>query len=171
VVPLSYRRSVLWVALALIAVSCAVPDPQKVVALQELEGYWAIDQAKGETQLIAPVVRFRARNTGEKPEHTLEFTANFRREGETQIWSSAWQRVPPPGSKDLAPGADTVVMLKPDNEGRYTSPGPPEGMFGNPQFKDVKAEIWARVGASPWVKMAELGVERRIGARSVNTSP
>ncbi len=153
------------------SVACAAPDPKKVLALQDVEGYWAIERPMGEVQLIAPVVRFRARNTGAAPEHTLEFTANFRRNGETQVWSSAWQRVPPPGSKDLRPGDAAVVTLKPENEGRYTSPGPPEGMFGNPQFKDVTAEVWARVGASPWVKMADLSVERRIGARSVTEKP
>jgi hypothetical protein len=142
-----------------------------VLAIDEIDGYWAIDPSVGSVQYLAPVVRLVVRNKGETPHRSVEFTANFRQKGQTQIWSSAWQRVTPPGGKDFKPGEKAIIGLKPEGEGRYTSTGPVESFFQNAQFKDVRAEVWGRVGASPWVKLAEQDIERRIGSHAVQTPP
>ena len=90
--------------------------------------------------------------------------ATFKRKGETQAWSSAYHQISPPG-KPFLPGETRLVVLKPEGEGRYSSPGAPEAMFQNPHFKDVHCDVFLRIGAGNWIKFAETDVERRIGPR------
>jgi hypothetical protein len=153
-------------ALALLTAACSAPDPQAELAVSDLEGYWAVDSPVGESQYIAPVVRFNVRNKGRRSHHSVQATATFRRQGEDQAWSSAWQVISPVGGKPLAPGETRLVVLKPDGEGRYHSTGPPESMFQHPLFKDVTVEVFLRVGSSAWSKFATVSVDRRIGPRA-----
>ena len=155
----------------LFAAGCASRDPGQVVSIDQAEAYWAIETPLGDVQYLAPVVRLVVRNKDSRPQRSIEFTANFRQTGQAQIWSSAWQRVTPPGGRPLQPGETAVVTLKPEGEGRYTTTGPAEAIFQHENFKDVKAEIWARVGSTPWMKLAEREVERRIGSRAVQQAP
>lgn len=126
---------------AVLLASCRAPDPKAVLELSEGETYWAIDSAQGETQYIAPVVRFHVRNKGSRDERTVEAQATFRLKGEGQIWSSAWQKVTAPGSHVLPAGAQALVVLKPESEGRYFSTGPPESMFQHEKFRDRKSVV------------------------------
>jgi hypothetical protein len=59
------------------------------------------------------------------------------------------------------------VMLKSD--ARYFSKGDPGSMFQHQDFRDAKAEVYLRVGSSAWIKFADAPVQRRIGARSVES--
>ena len=152
-------------ALALLAPGCAAPDPQVELAARDLEAYWAVDSPVGDTQYIAPAVRLTVTHRGRKPHRSVQATATFKRKGEAETWSSAWQVVSPVGDRPLAPGETRVVVLKPDAEGRYHSTGTPESMFQHPQFKDVHVDVFLRVGSSAWSKVASVDVERRIGPR------
>lgn len=164
-------RAILLVsALALALPACRTPDPQAEVELTNVETYWAVDSPAGETQRIAPVVRFQLRNKGQEPLDSIQATATFRREGETQAWSGAFLEVKPPAGKELKPGQAAPVMLKPEGEGRYTSTVSPEQMLAHAQFKDVRVEVFIRLRASSWVKMAETPVERRLGSHAVATA-
>ena len=154
-------------ALAALAGACRSPDPRTVAEVADKETYWAIDQAQGERQFIAPVVRFTVHSTAGKPLRTLEAQATFRRKGEDAIWSSAWTKVTGPGGAPLAPGGHSLVVLKPEGEGRYFTNGPPESMFTHPQFRDANVDVFLRIGSSPWTKFFNADVERRIGSRSV----
>jgi hypothetical protein len=154
----------LWV-LALLASGCSSPDPKAELALSGLETYWAVDSPVGETQYIAPAVRSTVRHQGTRPHRSVQATATFRRKGEAQTWSSAWEVVSPAGGRPLGPGESRVVVLKPEAEGRYHSTGSPESMFQHPQFRDVEVDLFLRVGSSPWTKFASIDVERRIGPR------
>ncbi|HEX6737922.1 MAG TPA: hypothetical protein VF310_06620, partial [Vicinamibacteria bacterium] len=68
--------------------ACRTPDPQAELALSDLEAHWAVETPVGETQYIAPVVRFQVRNKGQAAHRSVQATATFRRVGEDQSWSS-----------------------------------------------------------------------------------
>jgi hypothetical protein len=158
-------RSALALLLLTCLAACKSPDPKVEMELLDLETYWAVDPSIGQTNYLAPAIRFRLRNRGSRPQRSVQATAVFRRKGEESLtWGSDWQQVAGV-KKPLPVGETTVVVLKSD--ARYTSPGPAAEMLGNAQFKDAKAEVFVRVGSSGWVKFADADVERRIGSRTV----
>jgi hypothetical protein len=146
--------------------ACRTPDPKTELEVLEVETYWAVDAPRGNTQYIAPVVRFRLRNKSPKPARPIQARADFRRTGATEEpWASGFLQVTS-AQKPLRPGQEIEVVLK--SEGHYTSIGPPEGMFQNPAFRDALAQIYLRAGSSAMVRMgADYKVERRLGSRSV----
>jgi len=158
------RRSLLALSALVTLSACSTPDPRVELEVTEVESYWAIDAPTGQTQFIAPVVRLHVHHRGAKPHRAVSATATFTRKGETQAWSTAYHQVSPAG-KSFAPGETRLVVLKPEGEGRYSSPGAPEAMFQNPHFKDVHCDVFLRIGAGNWIKFAETDVERRIGPR------
>lgn len=142
--------------------ACHTPQPDKELALSDIETYWAIDSSAGETVYLCPVVRFRL--TNKSATQAMQATATFRRVGESATWGSAWEQVSNT-RRPLRVGASTTVVLKSD--GRYFSTGAPEGMFKHALFKDAHVEVFLRVGGSGWVKLIDTDIERRIGAHSV----
>lgn len=132
-----------------------------------METYWAVDRPTGGTQFIAPVVRFRLNNKGQRPLRSIQASSTFRLKGDPQAWSGAFQQVAPlAGQQPLGPGQSTLVVLKPEGEGRYSSTVPPEDMLAHQNFKDVTVEVFLRVGSSGWTSMAQAEVDRRIGAHA-----
>src|SRR3989442_1817366 len=129
-------------ALTALLAACRSPDPRSVTDVSDVETYWAIDSAQGDRQFIAPVVRFQVHNKGRDSLRTLEAQATFRRKGEDAIWSSAWTRVTGPGGAPLAPGAGSLVVLKPEGQGRYFTNGPPETMFTHGQLRDATVDAF-----------------------------
>ena len=165
------RSSVLAVlALGALLAGCRSPDPRSVAEVSDTETYWAIDNAQGDRQFIAPVVRFQVHNKGNQPLRTLEAQATFRRKGDDVIWSSAWTKVTGPSGAPLAPGARSLVVLKPEGEGRYFTNGPPESMFTHAQFRDATVDVFLRIGSSRWTRFFTADIERRIGTRSVQAA-
>jgi hypothetical protein len=155
----------LVVAACLLSSACRRPDPQKELDLSQLEAYWVVDSPVGSEQYLAPAVRLVLKNKGQAPARALEATAVFRREGDgDKTWGSDWQRVAP-GGKPLQPGQDTVVVMKSD--ARYHTNGPAESMFQHELWKDTSVTVFVRLGSSPWTKLGDLPVERRIGSRTV----
>src|SRR5262245_20025680 len=148
-------RSILRLALpslVLCLASCRAPDPQQELEVKDLETYWAVDPPRGDTIFLAPVVRLRLQNKGIKPQQSIQATATFRRKGEESVsWGSDWKQVTP-SSKPLAAGQAIFVELKSD--ARYSSTGEPATMLTNDRFKDATVEVFVRIGASGWVKMA-----------------
>lgn len=157
------------VALAGIAVlatagACQHHDPKQELEVLDPETYWILDSPRGATQYMAPAIRLRVRNKSPEALRAIQATATFRRTGEDESWGSASEQVTR-ASRPLEPGKDVVVVLRSD--GHYTSPGTPEMMFAHALFKDVRVEVFVRVGSSDWVKMAEAPIERRVGSRTV----
>ena len=153
-----------WCA-ALLLASCRAPDPVAIVKIGDIETHWAVDNADGSTQYIAPVVRVSLTNLTAEPQGSIDVTATFRRKGEEASWGGDYRQVST-RREPLAPGQSTELVLKSDT--RYFSNGPTEGMFTHAEFKDTTVEIFVRVGASRWTKFSEaIDVERRLGARSV----
>jgi hypothetical protein len=148
--------------------ACRAPDPAKELSFSGLEAYWVYDTPLGQTQYMAPAVRLVIHNQADRPQRSLEATAVFRRKGEeNKTWGSDWRRVAPSG-KPLLPGHDTLVVLKSD--ARYSTTAP-EQMFEHEQFRDAYAEVFVRLGSSPWYKVGQLDVERRIGTRAAASAP
>jgi len=160
------RRAGLSLGLALlVAAACRAPDPRAELEVVESDAYFVLDAPIGDTQYLAPAVRFRVRNRTARPVRSIQANVVFRRVGEEgQTWGADWQQVSPAGNP-LPPGEAALVVMKSD--GRYYSTGPPQTMFEHKLFRDVKVDVFLRVGSSAWTKMAEAKVERRIGARSV----
>jgi hypothetical protein len=148
---------------AIAAVGCSARDPRKELEITEVETYWVVDTPKGGTHFIAPAARLRLRSRSRQALRAIQATANFRREGEEEVWGSGWEQVST-SRKPLAPGAEASIVLRSEN--RYTSTGDAQSMFAHAQFKDVRAEIFLRIGSSSWTKMAEAPIERRVGSRS-----
>ena len=146
--------------------ACRTPDPRAELEVLDVETYWAVDPPRGNTQFIAPVVRFRLRNKSPHAERPIQARADFRRTGEKEEpWASGFLQVTS-AQKPLLPGQEVVVVLK--SEGHYTSSGAPESMFQNAAFRDALARIYLRAGSSDMIRMGtDYKVERRIGSRSV----
>ena len=83
-----------------------------------------------------------------------------------RLASSAFTKVKEPHG-EVAPDETARVLLKPEGEGRYTSNGPPEGMFQHPQWKDVSAEVFLRVDNSTWTRFGTYPIERHIGSKGI----
>jgi hypothetical protein len=162
---------VLLLAMLAAAAGCRTPDPLAEVALSDLETYWAVDRPVGSTQFIAPVVRFQLRNKSSRPLRSIQASSTFRLKGDAKSWSGAFLQVAPVGGKPLEPGQSTLVVLKPEGEGRYNSTVSPEEMLAHQSFKDVSVEVYVRVGSSGWTRMGQADVERRIGTRDAVTEP
>lgn len=166
--PRASTKAALALPLALLGGSCRGPDPRAEIELRDVEAYWAVDPAVGETQFLAPVVRFQLANKA-ATSRSIQAMATLRRKGEAPAWSSAWYQASPlPDGDALPAGQDVLVVLKPDGEGRYTYRGAPEAMFEHPEWKDVTAEVFVRVGSSPWTKFLDVDVPRRVGSHTVD---
>lgn len=157
------RRALLLLLPLLTAPACSTPQPEQELAVTDVEAYWAIDSSAGDTVYVAPVVRFRLHNKSAR--QAIEATATFRHKGDSATWGSAWERVTSP-HKPLPPGRTITLALRSD--GRYYTTGAPESVFAHELFKDASVDLFLRVGASPWVKMATADVARRIGSKSLD---
>jgi hypothetical protein len=151
-----------------VAGGCRSPDPRAEVELSDLETYWAVDPPAGDTNFLAPVVRFQLVNKASSS-RSIQAMSTFRRKGEGPAWSSAWQQASPLADGNPLPiGGRVLVVLKPEGEGRYTyRGGAPEEMFQNEGWKDVSAEVFVRVGSSSWTKFTDVDVARRLGSQTV----
>jgi hypothetical protein len=153
------------IALGASCMACQSADPKAELTVSDVETYWVVDSPVGSTQYIAPAVRFRVANKSSKAWGSIQATATFRRKGEeTKSWGSDWRPVTAT-DKSLAPGESVLVVMRSD--GRYYSSGNAESMFRHALFRDARAEIFLRIGASPWTKFWEGEVERRIGTKDL----
>jgi hypothetical protein len=151
-------------AVLLVAAACKSPDPREHFDVADVETYWAVESPRGETQYIAPVVRFRLRNKGKGPSRSVQAQAVFHRVGEEDKgWGSDWKEVAP-SRKPVLPGGELFVELKSD--GHYYTTGTPESMFAHEAFKDATVDVFLREGRSDWTRMTGAPVERRIGSKT-----
>jgi hypothetical protein len=149
----------------LLSAACTPPDPQKDLGVNEIETYWAVDSPRGDTQYIAPVVRFRLHNQTQKVLRSVDAQAGFRRVGEKEEDWASGSAIVATGKKPLPPGASVFVELK--CEGRYSMrQTAAEDMLKNEGFRDAKVALWLREGNSSWTKMTEVEVDRRIGSKT-----
>lgn len=159
----------LWVAL--LASSCAPPEPLALLRVSEVETYWVLDPSRTEKRFLAPVVRFRVENVSSDTLIAVDASATFRRDGLEEPWGSGFFRLTE-GRNRLAPGARVLVTMSSD--ARYSTEGPPERAFSNQIFKPVNVKFFLRVGSSVWVEFGKSAVENALGskeARAVLNQP
>jgi len=168
----SLLQTVLFAAAAfgsVLLAGCATPDPKAELVVEDLDPYWAVDPAKAGTQYIAPALQFHVRNTGQAEQRSVHANVVFHRVGEeNQTWGSGFWAQDYPRGKALAPGQTMLIAIQSD--ARYTSQvAEPQAMFDHASFKDVKYDLFLRLGSSPWIKFSEGVVPRRIGAMGVQS--
>jgi hypothetical protein len=159
-------RAALALVLALVPAAfgplgCRRHDAAAELRLRGLETYWIVDSPQQGQNYIAPAVRFRLENVSAEPLGSIQARARFPAPNQEEVWGSIQEQVST-WRRPLAPGAETVVTVR--SAGRYHSPADPEEMLRAAGFEDPKVEVWVRIGASAWVRLAEGRVERRIGA-------
>ena len=140
---------------------CRSHDPAKELALSGIETYWVVDSPQQGQNFIAPAVRFRLRNVGSQPLGAIDARARFPAPDQEEAWGSIQEMVST-WSHPLLPGHDTVVTVR--SAGRYHAAAAPDDILRSPAFRDPRVEVFVRIGASNWAKLAEAAVIRRIGA-------
>ena len=160
------------VAAALLAAAaggCKAHDPARELALSSIETYWIVDSPQQGQNYVAPAVRFRLRNTGSEPLGSIDARARFPApDQKDEVWGSIQEQVTT-WRRPLAPGQDVLVTVR--SAGRYQSPADPQDMLRSPGFKDPRVEVYVRIAASPWAKLGEATVQRRIGAPGATELP
>jgi hypothetical protein len=151
-------------ALGLALAACQRHDPASELALSGLETYWIVDTPQQGQNYIAPAVRFRLKNVSQQPLGSIQARARFPAPNQEEAWGSIQEQVST-WRRPVAPGAEALVTVR--SAGRYHAAADPEDILRSPAFKDPRVEVYVRIGASPWVMLAEATVERRIGAPSV----
>lgn len=147
---------------ALLAVSCATPEPKALLKVTDLETYWVLDFSRTDTRFLAPAVRFRVENISNETLLAVDATASFFREGTADSWGSGFFRLTE-GRKTLAPGEKVLVTMSSD--ARYSIVGAPETAFTNPTFKPVRSKFFLRVGSSPWAEFGQAPIENVLGSK------
>jgi hypothetical protein len=156
-------------ALAAVSSGCRTHDPARELALTSIETYWVVDAPLRGQNFVAPAVRFRLKNIGSEPLGSIDARARFpAADQKDEVWGSIQEQVSS-WRKPLDPGHDVVVTVR--SAGRYQSPADPEDMLRSPGFKDPRVEVYVRIGASPWARLGEATVERRIGAPGATRLP
>ena len=148
-------------ALAAALAACRAHDPAKELVASSIETYWVVDSPRQGQNFVAPAVRFRLKNTGGEPLGSIDARARFPAPDQDEVWGSIQEQVST-WRRPLNPGRDVIVTVL--SAGRYHSPAKPEDMLRSPGFRDPRVEIYVRIGASPWAKLGEAAVQRRIGA-------
>lgn len=148
--------------MAMVAASCATPEPKDLLKVTDLETYWVLDYSRTDTRFLAPAVRFRVENISKETLIAVDATASFFREGLADSWGSGFFRLTE-GRKTLAPGQKVLVTMSSD--ARYSIVGAPETAFTHPTFKPVRTKFFLRVGSSPWVEFGQAPIENVLGSK------
>ena len=148
--------------LAVVAASCADPEPAALLKVTELETYWVLDYSRTDTRFLAPAVRFRVENISNETLLAVDATASFFREGTADSWGSGFFRLTE-GRKTLAPGQKVLVTMSSD--ARYSIVGAPETAFTHATFKPVRTKFFLRVGSSKWVEFGQAPIENVLGSK------
>ncbi len=155
------RRPAVIAAAALALAGCRSHDAAKELAISGIETYWIVDSPQQGQNYISPAVRFRLKNVSPQMLGSIQARARFPGPDPGEPWGSIQEQVST-WRRPLAPGQDVVVTVR--SVGRYHAAADPEDMLRSPGFRDPRAEIFVRIGASNWALLGQAAVERRIGA-------
>src|SRR5512143_3011655 len=147
--------------LVVAAAGCSSHDAAKELAVGGVETYWIVDSPQQGQNYVAPAVRFRLKSVSSRTIGSVQARARFPAPDQREAWGSIQEQVST-WSRPLEPGKEAIVTVR--CAGRYHAAADPQDILRSPSFKDPKVEVYVRIGASNWAKMAEATVERRIGA-------
>ena len=147
--------------LSLCAAGCGSPDVDiaKVVKVGNVTtGWFDVGIVDGQNKLV-PTVVFTVTNTGTETLAGLQVFTVFRFIGETEELGSGL--VVLRGNDALAPNATSKPITVRANWG-FSGLQPRAQMLMHSQFKDARAEIFAKFGAKPFVKIGEAKIARQL---------
>ncbi len=154
-------RGAIVVFLAAAAAACSSHDAARELAVSGVETYWIVDSPQQGQNYIAPAVRFHLKNVSAHTIGSIQARARFPAPDQREAWGSIQEQVST-WSRPLEPGKEAIVTVR--SAGRYHAAADPQDILRSPAFKDPRVEVYVRIGASNWAKMAEATVDRRIGA-------
>ncbi|MCU0250506.1 MAG: hypothetical protein MUE61_09875 [Vicinamibacterales bacterium] len=147
--------------LSLVAAGCGSPDVDiaKAVKVGDVTtGWFDVGIVDGQNKLV-PTAVFTVTNTGTETLSGLQVFTVFRFIGETEELGSGV--VVLRGSDALAPNATSKPITVRANWG-FSGLQPRAQMLMHSQFKDARAEIFAKFGAKPFVKIGEAQIARQL---------
>ena len=147
--------------LSLGVAGCGSPDIDiaKVVKVGDVTtGWFDVGIVDGQNKLV-PTAVFTVTNTGTETLAGLQVFTVFRFIGETEELGSGL--VVLRGADALAPSATSKAITVRANWG-FSGLQPRAQMLIHSQFKDARAEIFAKFGAKPFVKIGEAKIVRQL---------
>jgi hypothetical protein len=147
--------------LSLGVAGCGSPDIDiaKVVKVGDVTtGWFDVGIVDGQNKLV-PTAVFTVTNTGTETLSGLRVFTVFRFIGETEELGSGV--VVLRGADALAPSATSKAITVRANWG-FSGLQPRAQMLMHSQFKDARAEIFAKFGAKPFVKIGEAKIARQL---------
>jgi hypothetical protein len=147
--------------LSLGVAGCGSPDIDiaKVVKVGDVTtGWFDVGIVDGQNKLV-PTAVFTVTNTGTETLAGLRVFTVFRFIGETEELGSGV--VVLRGADALAPSATSKAITVRANWG-FSGLQPRAQMLMHSQFKDARAEIFAKFGAKPFVKIGEAKIARQL---------
>jgi hypothetical protein len=147
--------------LCLGAAGCGAPDVDvaKVVKVADITtGWFDVGIVDGQNKLVPSAV-VTVTNTGTETLSGLQIFIVFRFIGETEELGSGL--VVLRGEDALAPNATSKPISVRANWG-FSGLQPRAQMLMHSQFKDARAEVFAKFGAKPFVKIGEAQVVRQL---------
>jgi hypothetical protein len=147
--------------LSLGVAGCGSPDVDiaKVVKVGDVTtGWFDVGIVDGQNKLV-PTAVFTVTNTGTETLAGLQVFTVFRFIGETEELGSGL--VVLRGADALAPSATSKSITVRANWG-FSGLQPRAQMLIHSQFKDARAEIFAKFGAKPFVKIGEAKIVRQL---------
>jgi len=147
--------------LSLGAAGCSAPDVDvaKVVKLAEITtGWFDVGIVDGQNKLVPSAV-VSVTNTGTETLSGLQIFVVFRFIGETEELGSNLFVLR--GADALAPNATSKPITSRANWG-FSGLQPRAQMLMHSQFKDARVEVFAKLGAKPFVKIGEAQVVRQL---------
>ena len=154
-------RATVLAVVVVAAAGCSSHDPAKELAVSGVETYWIVDSPQQGQNYVAPAVRFHLKNVSAHTLGSIQARARFPAPDQRDAWGSIQEQVST-WSRPLESGKEAIVTVR--SAGRYHAAADPQDILRSPAFKDPRVEVYVRIGASNWAKMAEATVDRRIGA-------
>ena len=143
------------------AAGCSAPDVDvaKVVKVGDITtGWFDVGIVDGQNKLV-PTAMFTVTNTGTETLGGLQVFTVFRFIGETEELGSGL--VVLRGEEALGPSATSKTITVRANWG-FSGLQPRAQMLMHSQFKDARAEIFAKFGAKPFVQIGEAQIARQL---------
>ena len=125
-------------------------------------GWFDAGVVNGQSKLV-PSVSFTLKNVSTQSLGTLQVNAVFRHANENDEWGSAFATVA--GSEGLAPGATTAPLTFKSQLGYTGSDQTRLEMLANTHFVDVRVEVFAKYGATQWVRVGLVPIARELLTR------
>ena len=154
------RRQLLALLAIPLLAGCASREVEKDLQVTDMQtGWYDAGFVEGNLNKLVPSVSFRLENISADDIASVQMNGVFRRVGEVESWGEHF--VSAIDSDGLAAGATGGLLVLRSPRG-YTGTQTRLQMLQNREFIDAKVELYGKHGSRPWVKMAEIRIERQL---------